>query len=1148
MITAFTPVRIIAQTEFKDRYVSIAKENQLKPAIARPTKLDVTVVVFEDERHASDRGSDIYIQCINNTTGLNLWIAWDNPSDLVTERFDGIAVCTAERDQRNPQAAYDGMDGVIVTWEDYRDELNGSMADIYAQRFELSTGKRDPNWPLDGIPICQLDAHAERPRIVGTNDGAYITWIDHRNNLIGQPTNRDVFVQYVKSATASYPPPPTAWVQNGLSVATNLDPDQINPELDVDNIWSLDLLGDVTQGVIVTYQDNRLFGATFGTPVWTVYANRIDADGTQLYNAGPPPWTADVAVSPSYEHQEYPRIVTTSKKYLIPDPSAIIVWQDMIDDPTLSHTDVYAQKLDALGNPQFPGPNGLGVCVAPDAQHYPQMTLWESGNPQYNTYVPIVTLGWEDRRNYAPNGIDIYAGLLDANGPGMLINPSAQNGDPVCVMQADQYQLSMDNLGEPIPNIEYTVFCWTHTKGGETDIWYQRIELATWIETRPPNGWPVTEAKAYQIIPQVNREVFVWQDGRRDPIPYDNQDDENIYCQTPGECTGPTEMQWRDVFAKWTFGRDAANFRFVADPDDGSTFIVWDEIRQTEPTGGIEYRIAFIQKLDKDGVPRWSNNGVALSNYNNPQDATTWSNAAKIPDVCIDAQGGARSVWQQTHSSGVLEDCWASHIPADGVPIFWPQTWGANRGTAFLYTEPRIVAVNNAVDHAMMGVLLENPVVGTRIKKLNTWNTAGGGSVGFVANLVPGITYHDGLQIAWDGADGVYSLTHNAGSGLINIAHTVPATSVTRRQEPIAFSSFGGYDLTATSLGAAPRPAYFAWSTEAVPGAPYEVELGYFYPTPPNGVFARRQITANAAPTPPQQSDSKYPTLTGDNRSPGGVHEGVLLAWDTQVYPLGGNSYHKVESNRANVAFIFLGSILATPEFPAHLVLDNFLTSPSYPDIARVTDAVAGVGPFGVVVWEGGGEGSPCTPPRPTDIMGQHVLYDAAAMNPGAQWNGPQMIAPGGGNYHQTRPQVQPSLLNAVSVFWYDGQSGNTGVMGTRLPDLTGVIMWAKESVKPEERNTIKSSLRITSVWPQPASEGGGEVFVSISAGNEADCRLVLYDLLGRERAVLHSGAIDASGRIVSFSPSVLGMQPGAYILRLYGIESQVTRKFTIIR
>ncbi|MBE0642490.1 MAG: hypothetical protein IH600_00240 [Bacteroidetes bacterium] len=307
------PSVLHAQTEWKDRGISMARENQVNPSIAYPTRTDITTTVWEDERDPQN-GKDIFIATFDNFTGTNLWV-WDAYlPDVVKDRYDGVPVCRAEFDQRNPRVAYDGMGGVIVTWEDYRNDPTMTTADIYAMRIDLATGQPDPNWPIDGIPVCQTGFHAERPRIVGTVDGAFITWIDYRNDPGYPPYNRDIFVQYIQSATAACPPYPTNWVQNGIPVPTNTNPDQINPELDTDNILVLDLLGNMTQGVVVTYQDDRYSGAYSGQPVWTVFANRIDANGVQMYTVGPPPWSADIPVSPSYEHQEYPRICYASGK------------------------------------------------------------------------------------------------------------------------------------------------------------------------------------------------------------------------------------------------------------------------------------------------------------------------------------------------------------------------------------------------------------------------------------------------------------------------------------------------------------------------------------------------------------------------------------------------------------------------------------------------------------------------------------------------------------------------------------------------------------------------------------------------------------------------------------------------------------------
>jgi hypothetical protein len=90
-----------AQTEWKDRYVSIDVGDQLNPSIARPAQDDFTVIVWEDEREGE---KDIYAQKIDNASGLPLW-----------KPYDGVPVCTASGVQRNPVAGYDSLGGVLIT-------------------------------------------------------------------------------------------------------------------------------------------------------------------------------------------------------------------------------------------------------------------------------------------------------------------------------------------------------------------------------------------------------------------------------------------------------------------------------------------------------------------------------------------------------------------------------------------------------------------------------------------------------------------------------------------------------------------------------------------------------------------------------------------------------------------------------------------------------------------------------------------------------------------------------------------------------------------------------------------------------------------------------------------------------------------------
>ncbi len=95
------------QTEWKDNYASLAINDQTNPSIARPSNTGFTIVVWEDSRDSGEIRTDIYAQKIDNVNGLPMWLP-----------VDGVPVCTAAYNQRNPRAAYDSLGHVLVVWED----------------------------------------------------------------------------------------------------------------------------------------------------------------------------------------------------------------------------------------------------------------------------------------------------------------------------------------------------------------------------------------------------------------------------------------------------------------------------------------------------------------------------------------------------------------------------------------------------------------------------------------------------------------------------------------------------------------------------------------------------------------------------------------------------------------------------------------------------------------------------------------------------------------------------------------------------------------------------------------------------------------------------------------------------------------------
>ena len=171
----------LAQVEWTARAGTYALHDQTHPSVADPALDSIvtyTIIVWEDERNGD---KDIYAQKIDNATGVALWAP------------DGVPVCTAANDQRNPRAACDSSGGVIITWEDCRNDAQNVDALIYATRLIRFTGEADQRWTANGNVVCAQGAPCLRPRIVGTSDGAFIVWTDARRGQY----YRNAFLQYL---------------------------------------------------------------------------------------------------------------------------------------------------------------------------------------------------------------------------------------------------------------------------------------------------------------------------------------------------------------------------------------------------------------------------------------------------------------------------------------------------------------------------------------------------------------------------------------------------------------------------------------------------------------------------------------------------------------------------------------------------------------------------------------------------------------------------------------------------------------------------------------------------------------------------------------------------------------------------------------
>ncbi|MFX1296776.1 MAG: hypothetical protein ACFFD2_18210, partial [Promethearchaeota archaeon] len=186
-------------------------------------------IVWDDSRGMTGK-SDLYIQYFNST-GDHQWT------------YNGLPICTAPDNQRNPMVMSDGAGGAIVVWQDYR----LSAWHIYIQHID-STGT--PQWSPWGLPICTTLNIPEQRTQIDTDgaNGAIITW----------HTMSDIYAQRVDSMGA------LRWGSIGIKVCDATDI-QKNPKISSDG----------AQGCFITWEDKR-------SGNYDIYVQHLNSTGGSL--------------------------------------------------------------------------------------------------------------------------------------------------------------------------------------------------------------------------------------------------------------------------------------------------------------------------------------------------------------------------------------------------------------------------------------------------------------------------------------------------------------------------------------------------------------------------------------------------------------------------------------------------------------------------------------------------------------------------------------------------------------------------------------------------------------------------------------------------------------------------------------------------
>ncbi len=436
-------------------------------------------------------------------------------------------------------------------------------------------------WTIDGAPVCTAVGDQSLPQVCSDGTGgAIVTWVDRRTYV---PT---IYTQRINEFGRAQ------WSVDGILVGSS-DYPQNHARIVADGNGGASIVWEV-------YQDLVAFD---------IFAQRIDADGNLL-------WTeTGVAVCTADNDQDWSAICSDGAG------GCIIAW---VDKRTSSNSDIYAQRIDAGGNPQWT-PNGIPICVADSIQKEVQIVSDGNGG---------AIIVWAD---YRVEG-DLYGQKVDGSG----VVQWTVDGAPVCLATAIQYEpkIATDGAGGAFVT-------WYDRRLILFDIYLQRIN-ASGNEVFTPGGMVVCSAVGTQRYPRITADgaggaIVTWEDFR------DESDKSSLYAQRINASGNRVWPDAQGVPIRTLSGY--STYPVIVSDGVGGAIISWLDSRNQAVSGQDVY----VQRIDRLGTCLWRENGDSLCTAVEDQ-----FNLA----VTTDGEGGAIVVWQDNRNSNW--DIYAQRITIDG--------------------------------------------------------------------------------------------------------------------------------------------------------------------------------------------------------------------------------------------------------------------------------------------------------------------------------------------------------------------------------------------------------------------------------------------------------------------------------------------------
>jgi predicted lipoprotein with Yx(FWY)xxD motif len=221
---------------------------------------------------------------------------------------------------------------------------------------------------------------------------------------------------------------------------------------------------------------------------WEDYRTGFTDIYVQKVNAiGDPQWTAGgVALCTATNDQEYVQITSDGAG------GAIVTWQDSRD----GDYDIYAQRIDVSGTVQWTA-NGVIICNAADYQYGPVITTDGGGG---------AIIAWQD---YRAGNYDIYTQRVNPSG---AVQWTA-NGVVLCSLGGNENDPAIVSDG-----VGGAIVAWVDNQGSHDDIFAQRVDMLGAIQWTV-NGTAVCVWSGDQNSPSLASDgasgaIVVWEDTR----------------------------------------------------------------------------------------------------------------------------------------------------------------------------------------------------------------------------------------------------------------------------------------------------------------------------------------------------------------------------------------------------------------------------------------------------------------------------------------------------------------------------------------------------------------------------------------------------------------------------------------------------------